>query len=122
MAHFQNLIVYQQAKDLVKLVYRLMKKFPLDERYALCDQLRRSVISIPSNIAEGMGRIAEKEQSHFINIAFGSLMEVLAQMDIAKDLEYISQEEYLHIEKLVNEISKMLSSLRAKRIPHASNL
>lgn len=122
MAHFQNLIVYQQAKDLVKLVYRLMKKFPSDERYALCDQLRRSVISIPSNIAEGMGRIAEKEQSHFINIAFGSLMEVLAQMDIAKDLEYISQEEYLHIEKLVNEISKMLSSLRAKRIPHASNL
>lgn len=122
MAHFQNLIVYQQAKELVKLVYRLMKKFPSDERYALCDQLRRSVISIPSNIAEGMGRIAEKEQSHFINIAFGSLMEVLAQMDIAKDLEYISQEEYLHIEKLVNEISKMLSSLRAKRIPHASNL
>ena len=122
MAHFQNLIAYQQAKDLVKLVYRLMKKFPSDERYALCDQLRRSVISIPSNIAEGMGRIAEKEQSHFINIAFGSLMEVLAQMDIAKDLEYISQEEYLHIEKLVNEISKMLSSLRAKRIPHASNL
>ena len=122
MAHFQNLIVYQQAKDLVKQVYRLMKKFPSDERYALCDQLRRSVISIPSNIAEGMGRIAEKEQSHFINIAFGSLMEVLAQMDIAKDLEYISQEEYLHIEKLVNEISKMLSSLRAKRIPHASNL
>lgn len=122
MAHFQNLIVYQQTKELVKLVYRLMKKFPSDERYALCDQLRRSVISIPSNIAEGMGRIAEKEQSHFINIAFGSLMEVLAQMDIAKDLEYISQEEYLHIEKLVNEISKMLSSLRAKRIPHASNL
>ena len=122
MAHFQNLIVYQQAKDLVKLVYRLMKKFPSDERYALCDQLRRSVISIPSNIAEGMGRIAEKEQSHFINIAFGSLMEVLAQMDIAKDLEYISQEEYLHIEKLVNEISKMFSSLRAKRIPQSFNL
>lgn len=122
MAHFQNLIVYQQAKDLVKLVYRLMKKFPSDERYALCDQLRRSVISIPSNIAEGMGRIAEKEQSHFINVAFGSLMEVLAQMDIAKDLEYISQEEYLHIEKLVNEISKMLSSLRAKRIPQSFNL
>lgn len=122
MAHFQNLIVYQQAKELVKFVYAKIKDFPVEERYALCEQLRRSVISIPSNIAEGMGRIAEKEQSHFINIAFGSLMEVLAQMDIAKDLDYISQEEYLHIEKLVNEISRMLSSLRAKRIPHASNL
>ena len=122
MAHFQNLIVYQQAKELVKLVYALIKKFPSDERYALCDQLRRSVISIPSNIAEGMGRMAEKEQGHFINIAFGSLMEVLAQIDIAKDLEYITTEDYRQIETMVNEIGKMLSSLRAKRIPNASNL
>ena len=122
MAHFQNLIVYQQAKELVKLVYALIKKFPSDERYALCDQLRRSVISIPSNIAEGMGRMAEKEQGHFINIAFGSLMEVLAQIDIAKDLEYITTEDYRQIETMVNEIGKMLSALRAKRIPNASNL
>ena len=122
MAHFQNLIVYQQAKELVKLVYALIKKFPSDERYALCDHLRRSVISIPSNIAEGMGRIADKEQGHFINIAFGSLMEVLAQMDVAKDLNYITKEEYTQVESLVNEIGKMLSSLRAKRIPNASNL
>lgn len=122
MAHFQNLIVYQQAKELVKLIYALMKKFPSDERYALCDQLRRSVISIPSNIAEGMGRVAEKEQGHFINIAFGSLMEVLAQIDIAKDLEYITTEDYRQIETMVNEIGKMLSSLRAKRVPNASNL
>ena len=122
MAHFQNLVVYQQAKELVKIVYALMKKFPSDERYALCDQLRRSVISIPSNIAEGMGRMAEKEQGHFINIAFGSLMEVLAQIDIAKDLDYITREEYTQVESLVNEIGKMLSSLRAKRVQHASNL
>lgn len=122
MAHFQNLIVYQQAKELVKLVYALIKKFPSDERYALCDQLRRSVISIPSNIAEGMGRMAEKEQGHFINIAFGSLMEVLAQIDIAKDLEYITTEDYRQIETMVNEIGKMLSALRAKRVPNASNL
>lgn len=65
MAHFQNLIVYQQAKDLVKLVYALIKKFPANERYALCDQLRRSVISIPSNIAEGMGRVSGKRSSAF---------------------------------------------------------
>lgn len=122
MAHFQRLIVYQQAKDLVKFVYALMKKFPADERYALCDQLRRSAISIPSNIAEGMGRMAEKEQGHFINIAFGSLMEVLAQIDIAKDLDYITKEEYIQVESLVSEIGKMLSSLRAKRVPNTSNL
>ena len=86
MAHFQNLIVYQKSKDLVKIVYALMKKFPAEERYGLCDQLRRSVISVPSNIAEGMGRMSNKEQSHFISIAFASLMEVLAQVDIACDL------------------------------------
>lgn len=115
MAHFQNLIVYQQSKELVKFVYAKIKEFPAEERYTLCEQLRRSVISIPSNIAEGMGRTAEKEQSHFINIAFGSLMEVLAQMDIAHDLKYISKEDYLQTEQMVNEIGKMLSSLRAKR-------
>lgn len=69
-----------------------------------------------------MGRMAEKEQGHFINIAYGSLMEVLAQVDIAKDLEYITTEEYSEIDTMVNEIGKMLSSLRAKRVPNASNL
>ena len=111
MAHFQNLIVYQQAKELVKLVYALIKKFPSDERYALCDQLRRSVISIPSNIAEGMGRMAEKEQGHFINIAFGSLMEVLAQIDIAKDLDYITNEEYESIHNDCLELIKLLTAI-----------
>ena len=62
-----------------------------------------------------MGRTAEKEQGHFINIAFGSLMEMLAQMDIAKDLEYITIEDYQQVETMVNEKGKMLSSLRAKR-------
>ena len=116
MNSFRNLNAYIKAKELVSTVYALIKKFPKEEQYALCDQLRRSVISIPSNIAEAMGRIAEKEQAHFINTAFGSLMEVLAQMDIAKDLGYITQDDYCEIERLINEISKMLSSLRAKRI------
>ena len=115
MAHFQNLVVYQQAKELVKIVYTLMKKFPSDERYALCDQLRRSVISIPSNIAEGMGRMAEKEQGHFINIAFGSLMEVYAQLDIAHDLKYIDNETFNQLESDVEEISKMMSVMASKR-------
>ena len=123
MAHFQNLIVYQQAKELVKLVYALIKKFPSDERYALCDQLRRSVISIPSNIAEGMGRMAEKEQGHFINIAFGSLMEVLAQIDIAKDLGYLNKETFNQVESDIEEISKMLSAMASLRsISPASRL
>lgn len=110
--HFQRLDVYTLAKELVKDVYRLLRQFPDDERYALCAQLRRSAISVPSNIAEGMGRWSAKEQMHFIEIAFGSLAEVLSQMDIAKDLGYISGEDFHLILDRYSNISRMLSGLR----------
>ena len=69
---YRKLRVYQQVKNFVICVYELLKCFPKEENYALCDQLRRSAMSIPSNIAEGMGRCSIKEQVHFIEIAFGS--------------------------------------------------
>ena len=115
MAHFQNLIVYQQAKELVKLVYALMKKFPSDERYALCDQLRRSVISIPSNIAEGMGRISPKEQKHFLEIAYASLMEVQCHLDISTDLHYITQDEYKAVNEYIFRVANMINKLHSLR-------
>lgn len=87
---YKNLEAYKESKTLVKQVYALLKKFPKEETYALCDQLRRAVISVPSNIAEGMGRVSTKEQIHFLEIAYGSLREVDCQLDIAKDLAYIS--------------------------------
>ena len=108
MKSFRNLNVYINAKELVKKVYVLLKKFPKEEQYALCDQLRRAVVSIPSNIAEGCGRETQKDQTHFLNIAYGSLMEVLSQMDVALDLGYITQEEFDETERLVNEESRML--------------
>jgi four helix bundle protein len=89
MNSFRNLDAYIYAKDIVKQIYALVKKFPKEEQYALCDQLRRAVISIPSNIAEGSGRTTPKDQAHFYTMAFGSLMEVLAQLDIACELEYL---------------------------------
>ena len=115
MNSFRNLNVYIQAKELVKQVYELLKTFPKEEQYALCDQLRRAVISVPSNIAEGSGRNSQKDQAHFYNIAYGSLMEVFSQLDIACDLGYISQEEFNQLESLINEEAKMLSGLIAKR-------
>ena len=111
MARFKNLIVYQKSKDLVMQVYALLKQFPDDERFALCGQIRRAAISIPSNIAEGMARMSNKDQSHFLNIAYGSLMELYAQLDIAYDLGYINQNEYDKIEISINEIDKMIVSL-----------
>lgn len=108
----QKLDVYCLSKELVKDVYRLLKQFPEDERYALSAQLRRAAISVPSNIAEGMGRWSPKEQMHFVEIAFGSLTEVLSQMDIAKDLGYISYDDFRLILDHYSKLSKMLSGLR----------
>ena len=115
MNSFRKLNVYIKAKELVKQVYTLLKKFPREEQYALCDQLRRAVISIPSNIAEGSGRQTEKDQAHFYTIAYGSLMEVLSQIDVACDLGYISQDEFDKLEILIDEEAKMLTGLVAKR-------
>lgn len=112
---YKQLDIYREAKSLVLKVYALLKKFPKEEQYALCDQLCRAVISIPSNIAEGSGRNSQKDQTHFYNIAYGSLMEVFSQLDIACDLGYISQEEFNQLELLINEEAKMLSGLIAKR-------
>ena len=108
---FKNLIVYQRSKELVKQVYALLKQFPDDERFALCGQMRRAAISVPSNIVEGMARLSSKDQTHFLNIAYGSLMELYAQLDIAHDLGYINQEEKNCILNDCYEIGKMINGL-----------
>ena len=110
---FFDLRVYQEAKELVKSVYTLLDKFPKYETYALGDQLRRAVTSVPSNIAEGSGRFSVKEKIHFIEIAYGSLTETLCQLDIANDLNYITDEEFANEKERINVIGKQLSGLRA---------
>ena len=109
---YKKLEVYHLSKSLVVDVYRFCRAFPLNERNILCNQIQRAVISVPSNIAEGMGRMSNRERIHFIEIAYGSLMEVMCQMEIAESLGYIRQEEILSIEEKVVKISKMLSGLR----------
>jgi four helix bundle protein len=118
---FKNLIVYQKSKELVKQVYALLKQFPDDERFALCGQMRRAAISVPSNIVEGMARLSTKDQSHFLNIAYGSLMELYAQLDIAHDLGYLSVDEFIKIETQIDEIDKMIVSLTYIRKQTSSN-
>ena len=110
---FFDLRVYKESKELVKSVYRLLEKFPKYETYALGDQLRRAVVSIPSNIAEGSGRFSIKEKIHFIEIAYGSLTESLCQLDIARDLDYITDEEFNNEKDRINIIGKQLSGLRS---------
>lgn len=109
---YRKLVVYQHSRKYVTYVYKLISKFPSEERYALCDQLRRAVISIPSNIAEGMGRISDKDKLHFLEFAYGSLYETISQFELALDLNYITQDEFNEIENQVVDIAKMLFGLR----------
>ena len=90
---YKNLDAYKVAKELTTYIYSLLKNYPAYEQYAMCDQIRRAAVSVPSNIAEGMGRMAVKERLHFIDISNGSLYEVLCQLDISQSLGYISEEE-----------------------------
>ena len=115
MKRIKDLIVYQKSKQLVIDVYKLLEQFPDSERFALCGQLRRAVVSIPSNIAEGMGRVSNKDQAHFLNIAYASIMETYAQLDIAHDLGYITDDIFNKLENEVEEVSKMISVMASLR-------
>ena len=110
---YRKLNVYQLSKQLVKEIYKIVGFFPNTEIYALGDQMRRAVVSVPSNIAEGTAKISPKEQFHFLEIAYGSLMEIMCQLEIAFDLGYISQAQFHQSEEMVVMIYKMLSSMQS---------
>ena len=109
---FENLKVYQEARELVKEIYLLQCKFPQHERYALGDQVRRAAVSITANLAEGSGRQSPKEKIRFIEIAFGSMTEVFCELQIACDLGYIKDEQLDSLRPQFTEVAKMLSGLR----------
>jgi len=109
---YRKLIVWQKAMAFSKTVYALVRQFPVDERFALSDQVRRAVVSIASNIAEGCGRASNKDYAHFLAIARGSLYETMTQLEMAQSLGYI--EDLSEIEPLAEEIGRMLGSLLKK--------
>jgi len=115
---FEKLKAYKYARALVRSVYKLLRKLPYDEKDALRNQLQRAVISVPSNIAEGMGRKTIKAKLQFIEYSYSSLMEVLCQLQLANDLDYISEDELnderLHIQDTARIISGLYSYLETK--------
>jgi four helix bundle protein len=110
-SNYKELKVWQKAMDLTIEVYGLTRQFPKEELYALSDQLKRAVVSIPSNIAEGHGRNSIHEFIRFLNISRGSLYEVETQLEISERLGYINTEVISKNKTLITEISKMLNSL-----------
>lgn len=119
--YFRKLNVYANSKELTKYVYSLMQTFPLEEKFALCSQIRRAVTSIPINIAEGFGRFSSKEKARFIEIAFGSLTEVSCELELSHELGYITEEQYNEAERQIIIISKQLSKLhKSVSLPQAN--
>ena len=114
MKSYRDLIVWQKSMSLVTLIYKLTVKFPDDEKFGLVAQIKRSAVSIPSNIAEGYGRNYRKDYSRFLQIARGSLFENQTQLEIAVNLSFISTEDLKEIQELSIEVEKMLNSLIKK--------
>lgn len=110
---FENLNAWKESRKLVISVYQLLDGFPKFEKYALCDQIRRSIVSVPSNLAEGSGRISTKEQLHFYEIAYGSLMEAYNQLILAADLKYIEEENLNDLRPQIDKVARMLNGLRS---------
>ena len=110
---FENMKAWQEARKLVGETYRLLNDFPKFENYALCDQIRRAVVSVPSNLAEGSGRISVKEQLRFYEFAYGSLMETYNQLIIATDLKYLDENRLDDIRPQIDTVARMLNGLRS---------
>jgi four helix bundle protein len=110
--NFEKLDVWQKAIVLAEIVYSQTRNFPAEERFGLTNQMRRAVISVSSNIAEGSSRMSQTDFSRFIEIAGGSLFEVTSQTFIAKKQGFLSEEEFGSIYERAEELSRMLSGLR----------
>lgn len=112
MHNFKNIIAWQKARLLVKEVYLLLKKFPKSELYGLVSQIMRSVVSIPSNIAEGSGRGTGKEFSRFLDIALASSFEMETQLILSCDLNYITEQELKLISAKTDEVQKLIQGFK----------
>jgi four helix bundle protein len=110
---YKDLVAWQKAMDLVTATYRSTVGFPKEEQFGLTSQLRRAAVSIPSNIAEGQGRLSEKEFRYFLGQARGSLMEVETQLQIAQNLGYLQAEQTRELLKVCAEVGRILNGLLA---------
>ncbi|MFY9618631.1 MAG: four helix bundle protein [Pyrinomonadaceae bacterium] len=117
----RDLIVWQKAMDLVEAVYKATASFPKEETYALTSQIRRAVVSIPANIAEGQGRRLTKEYLYFLANARGSLLELDTHLEIAVRLKYLSREPYSQLRDQLNEVAKILNGLM-RAVEQSSNI
>jgi len=119
---FEKLEVWQSAMDLSKFVYSITEKFPQSELYNLTSQMRRAAISIPSNIAEGSCKSSLKEQAKFSEIAFGSLMELLCQLILSNEQNYLHANNYNLCREKIEQLSRQLNAYKNSQIRRMDNV
>ncbi len=113
MFRFEKLAVWQKAVDFAQCIYEVTCRFPSDERFGLVSQVRRAAVSVSSNIAEGAGRSSRKDFAHFIDIAYGSLMEAASQIQIACRQAWLTEKERRELFQQAEELARMLSGLKS---------
>ena len=113
---FENLLVWQKSRVLAKEIYEITSTFPKEELFGMTSQMRRCSISIPSNLAEGSSRRTNKDKARFTEIAFGSGLELLNQLIIALDLNYIEESKYLEIRVKLQEVTFLLDALQKAQL------
>ncbi len=112
MKDFKSLKIWQKGIKLVVNIYKVSKEFPQEELYGLTSQMRRSAISIPSNIAEGSGRNSDKDFHRFLDISLGSSFELETQIIIARELEFLSNDDFKNLSEIIQEEQKMITGLQ----------
>jgi four helix bundle protein len=111
---FEDLIIWQKGITLAKVIYSITKDLPLEEKFALGDQLRRAAVSVPSNIAEGYGRRTSNDYRKFLHIALGSLYEIQTQLSIGYELGMINAESFSEAKELSKQIDRMIFAITKK--------
>jgi len=114
MKDFRQLTIWQRSHQLTLAIYKLTRTFPSDERYGVTSQLRRSMSSVPANIAEGCGRDSELELKRYLDIAHGSASEADYHLQLATDLGYLMPEEYQPLAQEVSELKRMIGAFARK--------
>jgi four helix bundle protein len=113
MFNFEKLDAWQVAIEFADMIYAATRSFPADERFGLTNQMRRATVSVAANLAEGNGRSSPKDQLRFIEIAYGSLLEVVSHAVIAKRQQMLTDDSYQNVYRAADRLGRMLSGLRA---------
>ena len=116
---FEKLEIWQESRKLAIIIYNITSSFPESEKYGLVSQIRRASISICSNIAEGTANPSMKQQARYSTLAYGSAIELLNQLILSLDLNYIDKHDYIKLRKKIRKLSNKINSLRRYQISRA---